>query len=39
MKQRQRACLGSMGRIRDIAQRRGDVDWRRGGTMKGKERR
>jgi hypothetical protein len=39
MKRRQRARLGSMGRKRDMVQRRGDVGRRRGGTGEGKGRR
>jgi hypothetical protein len=39
MKRRQGACLGSMGRKRDPARHRDDVDRRRGGTGEGKGRR
>jgi hypothetical protein len=35
MKQMQRAHLTSMGRERDMAWQRGDVDWRRGDTREG----
>jgi hypothetical protein len=35
MKRRQRAGLGSIGKKRDTAQRRGDVSQRRGGTREG----
>jgi hypothetical protein len=39
IKPRQWACLDSMGRKRDMARCRDDVNRRRGGTEKGKERR
>jgi hypothetical protein len=37
MKRSQRACLHSIGRKRDMVQRRGDVDSRRGSPGEGKE--
>jgi hypothetical protein len=39
MKRKQRACLGSMRRKRDMVRRRDDVDRRRDGSEEGKERR